>query len=195
MRNDVKSKVHSTTVKIHFSFDMWSGPNQHSYQAIVAHWLDGRGTLYTALLSLHCFEGAHSSINQAENLWHTLQLYDILPFVGMFNVDNTSNNDTALVEVARRLRDAGYTSFDPIQARLRCFGHVLNLVVKAILCCLVAPLRPAPAAPPPRVKMLKLSSLNHRAAEAELGPIHDWQRKGPLKKLHNYLTYILKTPQ
>jgi hypothetical protein len=28
-----------------------------------------------------------------------------------------------------------------------------------------------------------------------LGPIHDWQRKDPLKKLHNCLTYILKTPQ
>jgi len=31
MRNEVKSKLDSTTVKIHFSFDMWSGPNQHSY--------------------------------------------------------------------------------------------------------------------------------------------------------------------
>ena len=179
MRNEVKSKLHSTTIKIHFSFDMWSGPNQHSYQAIVAHWLDGRSTLHTALLSLHRFEGAHSGINQAEHLWHTLQLYDILPFVGLFNVDNASNNDTALVEVARGLRDAGYASFNPIQARLHCFGHVLNLVVKAILWG----------------KDVEAFELNHRAAEAELGPIHDWQRKGPLKKLHNCLTYILKTPQ
>jgi len=179
MREEVKLKLRSTTVKIHFSFDMWSGPNQHAYQAIVAHWLDGSGTLHAALLSLHRFEGAHSGINQAEHLWHTLQLYDILPFVGMFNVDNASNNDTALVDVARRLRDAGHTSFDPIQTRLRCFGHVLNLVVKAILWG----------------KDVEAFELNHRAAEAELGPIRDWQHKGPLKKLHNCLTYILKTPQ
>jgi hypothetical protein len=44
-------------------------------------------------------------------------------------------------------------------------------------------------------KDVEASEPNHRAAEAELGPIHDWQRKGPLKKLHNCLTYILKTPQ
>jgi len=90
MRKEVKSKLHSATVKIHFSFDMWSGPNQHSYQAIVARWLDGVGILHAALLSLHRFEGAHSGINQAEHLWQTLQLYDILPFVVMFNVDNAS---------------------------------------------------------------------------------------------------------
>ena len=51
----------------------------------------------------------------------------------MFNVDNASNNDTTLVEVACHLNDAGYASFNPIQARLCCFSHVLNLVVKAIL--------------------------------------------------------------
>jgi len=137
------------------------------------------GTLHVVLLSLHRFKGAHSGIKQAEHLWHTLQLYDILPFVGMFNVENASNNNTALVKVAYRLHDAGYASFNPIQARIRCFGHVLNLVVKAILWG----------------KDVEAFEINHQAAEAELGPIHDWQCKDPLKKLHNCLTYILKTPQ
>jgi len=72
IRNEVKSRLHSTTIKIHFSFDMWCGPNQHSYQAIVTHWLDGSSTLHVALLSLHRFKGAHSGIYQAEHLWYML---------------------------------------------------------------------------------------------------------------------------
>jgi hypothetical protein len=51
----------------------------------------------------------------------------------MFNADNASNNDTALATLAQYLQAAGFPSFDPVSARLRCFGHVLNLAVKAIM--------------------------------------------------------------
>jgi len=97
----------------------------------------------------------------------------------MFNVDNATNNDTALTKIASRLRQAGHESFDPIEARLRCFGHVLKVAVKAILWG----------------KDIEAYDLNHRDAQRELGALNEWQRKGPLKKLHNVATYILKTPQ
>jgi hypothetical protein len=44
--------------------------------------------------------------------------------IGKFNVDNASNNDTALVEISRRIQEKGYPSFDPVTDRLRCSGHV-----------------------------------------------------------------------
>jgi hypothetical protein len=97
----------------------------------------------------------------------------------MFNVDNASNKDTALVDLAEQLRTAGYPSFDPVTSRLRCFGHVLNLAVKHILW-----------------------GTDVDAFEGEIPAAHDqlvelrrWRRAGPLGKLHNTLTYILKTPQ
>jgi len=179
MRQEVRAKLHTTSVKIHFSFDMWSGPNRHAYQAVVAHWMDQDGQLHASLLSLHRFEGAHNGFNQADHIWRTIEDYEIAPFVGMFNVDNATNNDTALTEIASRLRRSGHESFNPVEARLRCFGHVLNLAVKAILWG----------------KEIEAFDLNHRDAQRELGILNEWQRKGPLKKLHNVVTYILKTPQ
>jgi hypothetical protein len=101
MKEDVTSQLHATHTKIHFSFDMWSGPNRRAYQAIVAHWMARDGRLHAVLLSLHRFQGSHSGVNQAEHLWRTITDYGIEPFVGMFNVDNASNNDTALATLAQ----------------------------------------------------------------------------------------------
>jgi len=113
MKEEVKAKLHGTLAKIHFSFDMWSGPNQHAYQAVVAHWVDRDGHLHAMLLSRHRFLGSFSGLNQADHLWRTITDYEIAPFVGMFNVDNAMNNDTALVVLAERLRSAGYPSCSP----------------------------------------------------------------------------------
>jgi len=55
----------------------------------------------------------------------------------------------------------------------------LNLAVKAILWG----------------KEIEAFDLNYGEAQRELGVLREWQRKGPLKKLHNVVTYILKTPQ
>jgi len=109
----------------------------------------------------------------------TIEDYEIAPLVGMFNVDNATNNDTALTEIASHLRMAGHESFDPIEGRLRCFGHILNFAAKAIFWG----------------KEFEAFDLNHREAHRELGILSEWQRNGPLKKLHDVVTYILKTPQ
>jgi hypothetical protein len=131
------------------------------------------------LLSLHRFVGAHSGVNQADHLWETITEYELGPFIGMFNVDNASNNDTALVELAERLRTAGYPSFDPVTCRLRCFGHVLNLAVKRILWG----------------TDVSFFEGDIPAAQDQLEELRRWRRAGPLGKLHNTLSYILKTPQ
>jgi hypothetical protein len=43
-------------------------------------------------------------------------------------MDNTTNNDTALDALALTI-----PRVDRKQSRLRCFGHIINLVVKALL--------------------------------------------------------------
>jgi len=114
MRAEVTAKLHQVVVKIHFSFDMWSSPNHHTYQAIVVHWLDPPIKLHLALFSLYRFHGIHSGFNQAVYFWTTLKQYQIHHLIGKFNVDNTTNNNTTLCEIAKHLTHAGYASFDPI---------------------------------------------------------------------------------
>jgi len=98
----------------------------------------------------------------------------------MFNVDNTSNNDTALIEVAKRLRDHGFPSFDPIATRLRCFGRVLNLVVNLVVMAFLWGTN---------VEIFEVEAHN---LEDELAELLHWRKKGPLGKLHNVLVYMFR---
>ena len=52
-REILKSKLHRSLSKIHFSIDMWTSPNHRAFQAIVAHFVDSdMCTLQKALLAL-----------------------------------------------------------------------------------------------------------------------------------------------
>ena len=61
-----------------------------------------------------------------------LQDYNLTKKVGYFTLDNAQNNDSALTCLASHLREVG-VSFDVKEHRLRCIGHIINLVVKAFL--------------------------------------------------------------
>jgi hypothetical protein len=47
--------------------------------------------------------------------------------LGYFVLDNAPNNNTTLVELRKVM------GFDPKEKRLRCMGHILNLIAKAYL--------------------------------------------------------------
>ncbi|KAM0742755.1 hypothetical protein ACQRIT_002932 [Beauveria bassiana] len=125
---------------------------------------------------------------QARSIWHSmagaletgrpyiaaqnmeiLESYEILDKVGYITLDNAANMDTAVEEIADAL------GWDPLKRRVRCFDHVLNLVVKALL-------------------------FGHKseASEAEVdggsgidAAQHEvWRKKGPIGKLHNLIHWI-----
>ncbi|KAG7001052.1 hypothetical protein FocnCong_v012388 [Fusarium oxysporum f. sp. conglutinans] len=98
-----------------------------NYLAIVAHFLDEKHKLQTALLDLPPLKGPHSGENIAMVLSSTLDFYDISPLMGFFMMDNARSNDVCILELAEQY---------PIirrENRLRCVGHMLNLIVKALL--------------------------------------------------------------
>jgi len=97
----------------------------------------------------------------------------------MFNVDNTSNNNTALATFTQNLQASSFPSFHPVSACLRCFSHVLNLAVKAIMWN----------------ADIEAFEVDMNAAQDELAELLEWRRKGAMDNLHNILTYVLKTPQ
>ncbi len=47
--------------------------------------------------------------------------------LGYFVLDNALNNDTTLIELGKHM------GFDPVKKRLRCIGHILNLITEAYL--------------------------------------------------------------
>lgn len=56
-----------------------------------------------------------------------LEGYEILDKLGYITLDNATNMDSAAEEIAKA------RGLHPPKRRIRCFGHVLNLVVKALL--------------------------------------------------------------
>src|SRR5207253_1410928 len=83
--------------------------------------------LQTALLDLPPLKGPHSGENIAQVLSTVIDLYDISAVIGYFMMDNARNNDTCIEELAKQ-----YPAITQ-QSRLRCIGHILNLIVKALL--------------------------------------------------------------
>jgi len=81
-------------------------------------------------------------------------------------MDNATNNDSALKALASSI-----PSIDVRESRLRCFGHIVNLIVKAIL-------------------------YGDSQLQKELDDCGDreafkvWREQGAIGKLHNIVTYI-----
>jgi len=148
---------------------------------VVADWATTKGDLKSATIGFHRFQGSHSGSNIASALWNILERFELTRKIGYMTTDNATNNDTAIAERAVYFEDIG-VEFNPRQSRVRCFGHIINLVVKAFLW-----------------------GEDWQAFEAEISTELDikkaasalklWRKKGPLGKLHKISSWILHTPQ
>ena len=83
-------------------------------------------------------------------------------------LDNAPNNDTTLVELAKTI------GFDPKVKRLRCMGHILNLIAEAYLYGQDA------------------SDFEKQFKEQGLsGHRKMWRDRGELGKLHNLVAHVM----
>jgi len=159
---------------IHFTFDLGTLPNYCSFFRVVAHWIDQTLRLHSTVLGLRRFRGRHTGENQAKHFSDIVKAYKITDKIGYFTLDNATNNDTALEHIAKHLQDVGI-AFNPVQRRLLCFGHVINLVVKAFLWGTNS-------------AAFEAEINSHQEIEQEAEELEAWRRKGPLCKLHNIIT-------
>lgn len=148
---------------------------------MVGHWVDDCGILHGLLLGLRRFLGPHTGTNQAAHFWAVVEDFQIAQKIGYFTLDNATNNDSALIEIASFLSKINIT-FDPIKRRLRCFGHVINLVVKAFFWGT-------------DVEAFECELLGYQEQDASLAEVQQWRKRGPMGKLHNICVWICRTPQ
>ena len=109
---------------------MWTAPQKTGFQAIVVHWADADSRrIENALLSLREFKGSHGGEEQALVFLDVINEAELpKDLLGFFTMDNASSNDKMLCHIAQEI-----DGFDPILRRIRCFGHVINLVIQAFL--------------------------------------------------------------
>ena len=168
---------------MHFSFDPWSSPNHRAFLGVVAHWVDASGSLHGSLLGLQRFLGPHTGSNQAGHFWKVAEDFNLTCKIGYFTLDNATNNDSALIEISYFLSNISI-SFDPIKRRLRCFGHVINLVVKSFLWGLDV-----------EAFECEVSGYEDSGSSEAIEEILAWRKRGPVGKPHNICVWICWTPQ
>jgi len=148
---------------------------------IVAHWISPQHLLQSTGLGMKHFRSRHTGENQARHFWDVVETYHLQEKIAYFTLDNASNNDTAMKCIQTYLQNCGIP-FDPVTRRLRCFGHVINLVVKAVL-----------QGEDPEA--FEIEKTNYQALGKEKKELLAKCKKSLCGKLHNLLVYINWSPQ
>jgi hypothetical protein len=187
----IKSIANSTS-KLTISFDGWKANNDAlDLLGVVAHYLGDDNKLHNVVLAMCDTLGSHTGANMADQLFDVLKDFQISGNqISYFAADNATNNDKALAVLTERV------DFDPIASRLRCAGHIFNLVCTAILYGVPDKEDLEDA----QIDYSQDDSTSGTQAVADLEAILQhgseeaqhkaMQRRGPIGKLHNLVTNI-----
>lgn len=95
-QKDVMQRLQSGISKITLSMDIWSVPNDLEMLGIVAHWIDEHRCARRSLIGLRELPEGHAGSEWAPVVAEMIEQYCIGDKLGYFQMDNASNNDTAL---------------------------------------------------------------------------------------------------
>ncbi|PIL25420.1 hypothetical protein GSI_13310 [Ganoderma sinense ZZ0214-1] len=113
--------------KIHVAVDGWTSPNVTSFLGVTAHWHD-EAEINHVILDFIKLTSAHTADNLAEKLLECFREFGIENKVLGITSDNAKTNDAMM----RHLKMLHPESRGP-DGRVRCFAHILSLVVKAVM--------------------------------------------------------------
>ncbi|KAI7205320.1 hypothetical protein KC316_g303 [Hortaea werneckii] len=137
---------------------------------VIGHWIDKDRKLQRALLSLQPLLGGYGETDLCPALQKVIDLYEIGDHLGAFQMDNAYNNDTCLAALEQLYR------IDVAEQRMRRFGHVVNLVTKALLFD------------------DGLSKLQKQLSESNDDEAFKlWRKQGAIGKLHNVVQYVTRS--
>jgi hypothetical protein len=123
----VKQELKNSVSKVHISFDLWTSGNCLSLNGIVAHFINAKFEPRAILLATPEQSGSYAGIEIADEVIRVIVDFGIEDKLGYFVLDNASNNDTAMQAIADKF------DFDPTERRLRCAGHMINLITRHLL--------------------------------------------------------------
>jgi hypothetical protein len=150
---------------VHLVFDGWTSRNRLSLYGVSAVFRDEESTPHKIVLGLPEMSDRHTGDNIAEAILEVIGDYGIEEKIGYFTVDNATNNDAALKIIGEKL------GFRWEERRVRCFGHIINLVVRALLFG------------------AEFDAFEQEVSTGLLTVQHEheqWRKKGPIGKLHNF---------
>lgn len=124
----IREQLARAITPIHLTTDTWTSPNDIELQAINAHYIGEDSKLCKALIALAELEAGHSGEEVAKHVVQTMEWYGFRDRLGFITGDNHGANDTLCRAVAEAAPE-----WSPVDNRLRCLGHIINLAVQAFL--------------------------------------------------------------
>jgi hypothetical protein len=131
-QDTVRRVLQAALSHIHISLDIWTSPNRWLLQAICAHFTTYDQKKQKALIALKKIPG-HSSEAQLAILWPVLENYGIEKKLGAIVGDNASTNNALCRLIQKKLKDIFNLTWEAEHWRIRCLGHIINLIVQAFL--------------------------------------------------------------
>ncbi|KDN41816.1 hypothetical protein RSAG8_07187, partial [Rhizoctonia solani AG-8 WAC10335] len=131
-KGKIDNEMKSAQGAISLTSDLWTDTNRRSFMAVTAHYINNSGSLVDQLIAFRKINGHHTGANVGHALFEVLQESGITDKIGYITLDNASNNNTLMEELANSLQAYG-AEFDPEKNRIRCFPHVINLAVQTII--------------------------------------------------------------
>lgn len=178
--------------QITISFDGWKANNGVlDLLGVMAHYIGHDYKLHTVVLGLRNTLGSHTGRCIAEHLHEVLHDFSLRGNqIAYFAADNATNNDKAL-ELLSTCEDLPFELTNYAERRLRCCGHIYNLVCNAILYGVDK-------------EALVDASQGQSQCDSEIitdfettirtGDEEDkmaaWRKKGPVGRLHNTMVHI-----
>lgn len=128
----VRRAIQSAKTRIHLAIDIWTSPNNHLFLAICASFTDHTDQFRNILIGLRTVPG-QSGEHQWSVLLPVMEEYGSIKMIGTIVGDNSGTNDTLCRKIAEYLAEEYRIDWNVSQNRIRCQGHILNLVVQAYL--------------------------------------------------------------
>src|SRR5205085_1824475 len=125
-------RLQSSRTSIHLAVDIWTSPSHDLLLAVCASFVDAQDCYQNILIALRTVSG-HSGETQWETLQPVLTDYQIIEKIGAVIGDNSGTNDTLCRTMAGYLATEKKINWNQTYGRLRCMGHILNLIVQAFL--------------------------------------------------------------
>ena len=177
----VQQELATSMSKIHLAFDLWTSPNRLAIFALSAHFIDTKYNVQQRLLALREQQGAHTGLNIAQTLSEITRDWGIVDRVGCLVSDNASNNDVCGEEFFRQILP-DFSAEDATDRRIRCYGHILNLVGRAFLYG-------------EDFEAFEQESQVYEAVDRIDDNLRHWRKRGPVGKLHNLVKWVRASPQ
>lgn len=171
----VKDLLSKAMSKIHIAFDLWTSSNHQSLNGIIAHFIDTDFNPQSVVLGIPEQTQSHSGDKIATQVINIIKEYGIGDQLGYFVLDNATNNDTAMEAIAQEF------GFHAKNRRLRCAGHIINLIARSLLYGFDKDLLVA------EDDLLVDATLEEQ--------LKHWRRCGPVGKAHNLIIWIYASPQ